>query len=125
MSKWPDRRRNAAEAIFADEIGIEYGIHGDFRLKTAYQPIFAPRGNWLTAVAVEALVEPPSCRQAGCAVGVLRWPCGDGSPVRRDDVPDAASQELSQHRRRWARPVLQLTPADQRSSSGGRWPRSG
>ncbi|MEP6566100.1 MAG: EAL domain-containing protein [Mesorhizobium sp.] len=53
-----DRRRNAGDAIFADEIGIEYGIYGEFRLKSAYQPIFKPRGRLLTAVAVEALVEP-------------------------------------------------------------------
>ncbi|AZO51442.1 MAG: EAL domain-containing protein [Mesorhizobium sp.] len=57
MSVWPDRRRNAAEAIFADEIGIEYGVYGDFRLKSAYQPIFAPRGRSLAPVAVEALIE--------------------------------------------------------------------
>ena len=57
MSVWPDRRRNAAEAIFADEIGIEYGVYGDFRLKSAYQPIFAPRGHSLAPVAVEALIE--------------------------------------------------------------------
>jgi len=58
MSPWPDRRRSAAEAIFADEIGIEYGLYGEFRLKSAYQPIFTPRGNGLKAVAVEALIEP-------------------------------------------------------------------
>ena len=58
MSEWPDRRRNAAEAIFADEVGIEYGIYGAFRLKRAYQPIFAPRGRSLKAVAVEALIQP-------------------------------------------------------------------
>ncbi|MDX8536100.1 MULTISPECIES: EAL domain-containing protein [Mesorhizobium] len=57
MSVWPDRRRNAAEAIFADEIGIEYGVYGEFRLKSAYQPIFAPRGRSLAPVAVEALIE--------------------------------------------------------------------
>lgn len=53
-----ERRRDVGEAIFADEIGIEYGIYGEFRLKSAYQPIFAPRGGALAAVAVEALIEP-------------------------------------------------------------------
>jgi EAL domain-containing protein (putative c-di-GMP-specific phosphodiesterase class I) len=64
-----DRRRNVADEIFADEVGIEYGIYGEFRLRSVYQPIFAPRGAALTAVAVEALVEPhlagrPSSAQA-------------------------------------------------------------
>jgi len=53
-----DRRRDVGEAIFADEVGIEYGVYGEFRLKTAYQPIFAARGDALAAVAVEALIEP-------------------------------------------------------------------
>jgi EAL domain-containing protein (putative c-di-GMP-specific phosphodiesterase class I) len=53
-----ERRRNASDAIFADEIGIEYGIHGDFRLRSAYQPIFTPHGRTLQAVAVEGLIEP-------------------------------------------------------------------
>ncbi|UVK41093.1 EAL domain-containing protein [Mesorhizobium sp. AR10] len=53
-----DRRRNVDEVIFADEVGIEYGVYGEFRLKSAYQPIFAPRGRFLKAVAVEGLVEP-------------------------------------------------------------------
>src|SRR4051812_3716705 len=53
-----ERRRDIGEAIFADEVGIEYGVYGAFRLKTAYQPIFAPRGDTLAAVAVEALIEP-------------------------------------------------------------------
>jgi EAL domain-containing protein (putative c-di-GMP-specific phosphodiesterase class I) len=53
-----ERRRDVGEAIFADEVGIEYGVYGAFRLKSAYQPIFAPRGGDLAAVAVEALIEP-------------------------------------------------------------------
>lgn len=52
------RRRNVDDAIQVDEVGIEYGIHGEFRLRSAYQPIFAPRGRFLHAVAVEALIEP-------------------------------------------------------------------
>jgi EAL domain-containing protein (putative c-di-GMP-specific phosphodiesterase class I) len=52
------RRRNVGDAIFADEVGIEYGIIGDYRLRSAYQPIFEPRDGKLVPVAVEALVEP-------------------------------------------------------------------
>jgi EAL domain-containing protein (putative c-di-GMP-specific phosphodiesterase class I) len=53
-----ERRRNVLDAIFADEAGIEYAIHGEYRLRSAYQPIFAPREGFLVAVAVEALIEP-------------------------------------------------------------------
>jgi EAL domain-containing protein (putative c-di-GMP-specific phosphodiesterase class I) len=52
-----ERRRDVGNAIFSDEVGIEFGVHGEFRLRSAYQPIFAPRGRLLHAVAVEALVE--------------------------------------------------------------------
>ena len=58
MTGEPDRRRNVGDAIFADEVGIEYGVYGAFRLRSAYQPIFAPRGRFLQAVAVEGLIEP-------------------------------------------------------------------
>jgi EAL domain-containing protein (putative c-di-GMP-specific phosphodiesterase class I) len=58
MSQQPDRRRNVAEAIFADEIGLQFGIYGEFRLWSAYQPIFAPEGKALRAIAVEGLIEP-------------------------------------------------------------------
>ncbi len=58
MTGKPERRRSVAEAIFADEIGLQFGIYGDFRLWSAYQPIFAPQGRELRAVAVEALIEP-------------------------------------------------------------------
>ncbi|MBZ9799972.1 EAL domain-containing protein [Mesorhizobium sp. ES1-4] len=59
------RRRTVGDAIFADEIGIEYGIHGDFRLRSAYQPIYAPRGNGLHPVAVEGLIEPHRAGRPG------------------------------------------------------------
>lgn len=59
-------------AIFVDEIGIALGIYGDFRLKTAYRPIFALSGETLQPVAVEGLVKPylngaafPPARQFG------------------------------------------------------------
>jgi EAL domain-containing protein (putative c-di-GMP-specific phosphodiesterase class I) len=62
MTRRPERRRDVSGAIFADEIGIEYGIYGDFRLRSAYQPIFMPWEGSLKPVAVEALVTP---HQAG------------------------------------------------------------
>jgi hypothetical protein len=118
MIAGPDRRRNVGDAIFADEIGIEYGVYGEFRLRSAYQRIFAPRGRFLKAVAVEGLVEP---HRAGRPVAPRAFFEGvpAGSFVRRSDVPGAAFAELPQHRRRWARPVLQLQSADQRSSRAG------
>lgn len=58
MTRRPERRRDVSGAIFADEIGIEYGIYGDFRLRSAYQPIFAPWKGSLKPVAVEALIVP-------------------------------------------------------------------
>src|SRR5207247_11466158 len=59
MNARPDRRRDVAEAIFAYEIGLQFGVYGEFRLWSAYQPIFAPQGRTtLKAVAVEALIEP-------------------------------------------------------------------
>lgn len=58
MTRHPERRRSVAEAIFADEVGIQFGVYGAFRLWSAYQPIFAPQGKALKAVAVEALIEP-------------------------------------------------------------------
>lgn len=62
-----ERRRDVGEAIFADEIGIEYGVHGEFRLRSAYQPIFAPLGLSLHAVAVEGLIVPHRAGRAGSA----------------------------------------------------------
>ncbi len=46
------------EAIHVDEIGIETGRFGDFRLKSTYQPIFQRVGRALLPVAVEALIAP-------------------------------------------------------------------
>ncbi|MGX5828287.1 EAL domain-containing protein [Mesorhizobium sp. 43Arga] len=62
-----ERRRTVGDAIFADEIGIEYGVFGEFRLRSAYQPIFAPLGRSLYAVAVEGLIEPHRAGRAGSA----------------------------------------------------------
>ncbi|MCA0010511.1 EAL domain-containing protein [Mesorhizobium sp. B292B1B] len=63
----PERRRDVGDAIFMDEVGIEYGVYGDFRLRSAYQPIFAPRGRFLHATAVEGLIEPHRAGQPGAA----------------------------------------------------------
>ena len=49
--------RTAAE-IFADEIGIEIGIYGDWRLKAAFKPIFACEADGLYPVAVEGSTRP-------------------------------------------------------------------
>lgn len=65
MTAGSRRRRMVADAIFADEIGIEYAVHEDFRLRSTYQPIFAPRGELLRMVAVEAAVE---AHHRGCSV---------------------------------------------------------
>lgn len=53
-----DRRRDVADALFADEVGIEYGVYGDYRLKSAYQPAFAQREGQLVPVAVSASLQP-------------------------------------------------------------------
>ncbi|MBZ9742866.1 MULTISPECIES: EAL domain-containing protein [unclassified Mesorhizobium] len=60
-----ERRRILGDAIFVDEIGIEYGVHGDFRLRSVYQPIYAPRGGSLYPVAVEGLIEPHRAGRPG------------------------------------------------------------
>jgi len=52
------RPASIEEAIHVDEIGIETGRFGGFRLKTSYQPILQRVGRVLRPVAVEALVTP-------------------------------------------------------------------
>lgn len=47
-----------AARIAADEIGLEFGIHGDFRLRCAMQPIFRHEQGRLTPVAAAAHVVP-------------------------------------------------------------------
>lgn len=47
-----------AGKIVADEVGLEFGIHGDFRLRCAIQPIFRHEAGRLTPVAVDAEVMP-------------------------------------------------------------------
>jgi EAL domain-containing protein (putative c-di-GMP-specific phosphodiesterase class I) len=58
MTTVRERRRDIGQSIFADEIGLEYGIYGEYRLRSAYQPIFAPRDGCLVPVAIEALIQP-------------------------------------------------------------------
>ncbi|MDW6022383.1 EAL domain-containing protein [Mesorhizobium sp. BAC0120] len=43
---------------FVDEIGIEIGIYGDWRLKATFRPIFARNGSGFRPVAVEGGVRP-------------------------------------------------------------------
>lgn len=45
-------------ALNVDEVGIETGIYGNYRLKTAHQPIFRREGAKLIPFAVEARVAP-------------------------------------------------------------------
>lgn len=49
---------NVEQAIFVDEVGLEIGIYGNYRLKTSYQPIFRREGSELVPFAVEARVAP-------------------------------------------------------------------
>lgn len=54
----PSRPQFVGDAILVDEIGIEMGVYGGYRLKSSYQPIFAPRDGLLFPVAVEGLISP-------------------------------------------------------------------
>lgn len=45
-------------AIFVDEIGIEVGGYGIYRVRSLFQPIFQRRGDNLYAVAVQGTVAP-------------------------------------------------------------------
>ena len=45
-------------AIVVDEVGIEIGVVGAYRLRTCYQPIFARLGDCLEAVAVYGFAMP-------------------------------------------------------------------
>lgn len=50
--------QDLAARIVADEVGLEFGVHGDFRLRCAIQPIFRHEGGRLTPVAVDGHVVP-------------------------------------------------------------------
>ena len=53
-----NRRIGLDDAIMVDEIGIESGGYGIYRLRSLYQPIFERQGQMLLAVAVEGTVAP-------------------------------------------------------------------
>jgi EAL domain-containing protein (putative c-di-GMP-specific phosphodiesterase class I) len=53
-----ERPQFVGDAILVDEVGIEYGVHGDVRLRSTYQPIFARDLASLRPVAVEGLIAP-------------------------------------------------------------------
>ncbi|WP_439502316.1 EAL domain-containing protein [Aminobacter ciceronei] len=50
--------RDLVAWIAADEIGLEFGVHGEFRLRCAIQPIFRHEDGRLTPVAADAQVVP-------------------------------------------------------------------
>jgi EAL domain-containing protein (putative c-di-GMP-specific phosphodiesterase class I) len=58
MTERRDIPSDPERALFADEVGIETGIYGRYRLKTAHQPIFSREGGNLVPFAVEARVAP-------------------------------------------------------------------
>lgn len=58
MSASVDPSTAVADAIFVDEVGIEIGLFGDYRLKSAYQPIYRRDGAELRPVAIEGKVAP-------------------------------------------------------------------
>ncbi|BCH23794.1 diguanylate phosphodiesterase [Mesorhizobium sp. L-8-10] len=53
MNAQASRPVSVNDAIVTDEIGIEFGVMGDYRLKCAYQPIFRRDAAHLRPVAVE------------------------------------------------------------------------
>lgn len=58
MSRDSDPRSGLDDTIIVDEIGIESGGYGIYRLRSLYQPIYERRGKLLRAVAVEGTVAP-------------------------------------------------------------------
>jgi EAL domain-containing protein (putative c-di-GMP-specific phosphodiesterase class I) len=58
MSEGFPQAYDVDKAIFVDEVGLEIGIYGHYRLKTSYQPIFMREGSNLVPVALEARVAP-------------------------------------------------------------------
>ena len=51
-------------AILVDEVGLESGVFGQYRLRSAYQPIFERRGPLLVPIALEGLVSPQLSSEA-------------------------------------------------------------
>ncbi|HEY6631183.1 MAG TPA: EAL domain-containing protein [Rhizobiaceae bacterium] len=58
MSAGAERQIGLDDAIIVDEVGIESGCYGLYRLRSLYQPIFKRRERTLRMVAVEATVRP-------------------------------------------------------------------
>ncbi len=58
MTRTPEDKARLDRAIIADEIGIESGGYGIYRLRCMYQPIFTRRGRTLHAVALEGRAVP-------------------------------------------------------------------
>jgi EAL domain-containing protein (putative c-di-GMP-specific phosphodiesterase class I) len=58
MNADAERQVGLDDAIMVDEIGIESGGYGIYRLRSLYQPIFERRDQFLQAVAVEGTVAP-------------------------------------------------------------------
>ncbi len=51
-------RPHVGDAIVVDEVGLESGVYGRYRLRSSYQPIFERVGRLLAPVAVEGLILP-------------------------------------------------------------------
>jgi EAL domain-containing protein (putative c-di-GMP-specific phosphodiesterase class I) len=51
-------RPRVGDAIVVDEVGLESGVYGRYRLRSCYQPIFERVGRLLVPVAVEGLILP-------------------------------------------------------------------
>lgn len=79
MSASTGHPASVADAIFVDEVGIEIGLLGDFRLKSAYQPIFRRAGAELRPIGIEGRVAPFLEGKAVAATEFL----GNVSPDRR------------------------------------------
>lgn len=56
MNPVPQRAPFFNDAIIVDEVGIEVGVYGEYRLRSLYRPIFAREGEQLRPVAVEGLI---------------------------------------------------------------------
>lgn len=50
--------RDLTARIVADEVGLEFAVHGDFRLRCTIQPIFRHEDGRLTPIAADAQVVP-------------------------------------------------------------------
>ena len=85
--------RDLGAALYCDEVGIEYGLYrdhrGDHRLKSAYQPVYAPRGGHLAPVALAAFLAPQRLGRP-----VPRGAFLDGVPAAERPFVDAMGRLL-------------------------------